>query len=261
MTIQAQDTATVETVDATVSAPALVATPSGPAPIGYLIVGDVVKRVVKTQRDYEKAIDRAETNRLVSTWEAFKGINVPMTAAQFNGAFSKDLKAKAKKAKIEDVASLVTRATRIGLFALWAGEEASQPLGGESLNAYVARARAALENAQLPNGDWVYPRNADGSAKKTGPKTGSTKTDDKPATGADAPKTDDKPATGADVGSAGKTGDGATHADPVKAKAQARENAATVLMGDAKKAAALLALLETPKGREALAKLLANASV
>jgi len=72
---------------------------------------------------------------------------------------------------------------------------------------------------------------------------------------AETPATD-TPAT--DQGSAGQSADaeGGINVDPAKAKADALETAATVLMGSPKAAAALLDLIADKAGRDALAKLM-----
>lgn len=61
-------------------------------------------------------------------------------------------------------------------------------------------------------------------------------------------------------GSAGQSADaeGGLNVDPAKAKADAMEAAATVLMGNAKAAAALLALLADADGKQKLAELMAK---
>lgn len=67
-------------------------------------------------------------------------------------------------------------------------------------------------------------------------------------------------ATADATGSAGQSADaeGGINVDPAKAKVDARETAATVLMGNAKAAAALLALLADEAGKASLAKLMAE---
>jgi hypothetical protein len=67
-------------------------------------------------------------------------------------------------------------------------------------------------------------------------------------------------APAADTGSAGQSQDaeGGLNVDPKAAAVSARETAATVLMGNAKAAAALLALLADKEGKAALAALMAT---
>lgn len=209
-----------------------------PANISADVASVAIASLVRGEAAYVRATEKAEVNRLESTRSAFLNIGVPMTAAQYDKAFGRDLKAKAEKSKTAlDVKSLTARAKTIGLYVLLVGDEASAPLAGQTLNEYVKAARAALENAQLASGDYVYPRNEDGSAKKTGPKTGTTKT---------APA---KP--GEAAGSAGSVND-----DEGGDNAPAKLRAAQILLGQGEAANRLVIVAAQHADR--LAKFLAD---
>jgi len=117
----------------------------------------------------------------------------------------------------------------------------------EGVNAYYKRVNALLKLATRNEaGHLILPE----GYSLLGEKTASLETET-PAT--DAPATDAP-------GSAGQSQDdeGGLNVDPTEAKATTRENAATVLMGNAKAAAALLALLDDKAGKAKLSALLAE---
>jgi hypothetical protein len=115
----------------------------------------------------------------------------------------------------------------------------------EGVNAYYKRVSALLKLA-TPNeaGELILPEGYSLLGEVTASPT------------ADTPAAD----TPADTGSAGTSADaeGGLNINPAEAKADARETAATVLMGNPKAAALLLALLADKEGQDALAKLMSD---
>ena len=135
----------------------------------------VSKAVVKAEVKYLKDKDKAEKSQIETTREAFSLLGVQLTAKEFEDFFGKDLRKRAKASgRITDVSGFVSRTKAM---ALWTclDFDASAPAMGQTVNDYANAARKALEHAQLSDGSYVYPHNAEGEAIKSGPKTGSTK--------------------------------------------------------------------------------------
>lgn len=213
-------------------------------------VTEAVAATLKKHQDGSDTVERTALESLADDAEAFASDETAargITGEEFDDLYGKPLTEALKAKGLRDVKGAKSRVRTILLTLLNAppvvlGTEGKMlgkvipwehaPQKREGYRAYYERVTVVLPSLKTRDGRAIIPANADGTRSGQGSGGGAKG-------GADDAQ-----------GSGGNTGK-----PPAVAAKEARENAATVLMGDAKAAAAFLAWLESPEGKALTAKL------